>query len=137
MLMDGQPSQALRALRAADASLATCAEGARTGTLVLEEAARIYGAKIKYTHMASQILQFAPEHLVEDAWQEKRPLYVIYRGMQTVRTGSNKYNAGLYGLYLIVEGNNLEPCKLGHGSVARRFDELQEGNPRRLRLRGF
>ncbi len=127
-----------RAMAAARASLAARA-GRRTSPLSLREAASRHSIGEKYVRMASALLQSDMTHLVWEVDSGNKKLRIAYGEYKTAKYGDRGNDPGPEGLYLIAETGCEKWCKIGIGigRVAERFDNLQQGNPRRLRLVRF
>ena len=125
-----------RAMVAARASLAARA-GRRTSPLSLKEAASKHSVGEKYVRMASALLQSDMTHLVWEVDAGKKKLRIAYAEYKAVKYGDRGNDPGPEGLYLIAETGCEQWCKVGIGQVTQRFDALQQGNPRRLRLMRF
>jgi hypothetical protein len=105
--------------------------------LTLKDAAAQYSVSDKYVRMASALLLSRMTHLVWEVDSGLKPLRIAYGEYRTVLTGDRSNDPGPEGLYLIAEEGSVEWWKIGIGRVAQRFDDLQQGNPRELRLVGF
>ncbi len=125
-----------RAMAAARASLAARA-GRRTSPLSLKDAASRHSVGEKYVRMASALLQSDMSHLVWEVDSGHKKLRIAYAEYKAVKYGDRGNDPGPEGLYLIAETGDEQWCKVGIGRVTQRFDNLQQGNPRRLRLVRF
>lgn len=125
-----------RAMAAARASLAARA-GRRTSRLSLKDAASRHSVGEKYVRMASALLQSDMNHLVWEVDSGNKKLRIAYAEYKAVKYGDRGNDPGPEGLYLIAEIGDEQWCKVGIGRVTQRFDNLQQGNWRRLRLVRF
>jgi hypothetical protein len=135
-----------RAMQAARVSLAT-RNGGYQGELRLEDVAAEHGVGVKYVkygrallrsrESASGLRQSQFDALIEDVDSGRQPIYSAYQEHKLLTSGNERHHSGIFGLYLIDEGNDDEYSKVGVGQLPQRFDHLQEGNHRSLRLMGF
>ena len=124
-------------LVAARASLET-RDGGRYGEYPLDQAAKDNGVGSKGVRWAAVVLANPDmEYLVRDIEEGRISVWEAHRECIVATTGDASKVPGLVGLYVISECDGDHYLKVGKGRIPKRFDDLQSGNPRRLRLWAF